>query len=249
MRPGLLVSTRRACALGTAALVAAAMACADPPTSAIVPDAQNPATPGNQVPSAIAMTYDIASATTTAADVISLPLVVRVYAGYQKPAVGITVRFAMRSGSGSVNPTEAVTDAAGEARTTLTYPYDELNVVEAIAVGSSSKTTISVGSYRNHEGSIRPKGDHFLHGTRGQPLSLPLTVRVVGRDGTTPLASRVVRFTVETGGGTVGAPTAVTNEAGEASVSWTLGPTDIVNRVLITGDRLIPLTIHAIGAR
>jgi hypothetical protein len=155
----------------------------------------------------------------------------------------------MKSGSGSVNPTEAVTDAAGEARTTLTYPYDELNVVEAIAVGSTSKTTITVGSYRNHEGSIRPKGDHFLHGTRGQPLSTPLTVRVVGRDGTTPLASRVVRFTVEMGGGTVSSPTAVTNEAGEASVSWTLGPTDMVNRVLITGDRLIPLTIHAVAAR
>jgi hypothetical protein len=176
-------------------------------------------------------------------DRISLPLTVRAFRG-QEPAAGITVHFSVRSGSGAVNPTEVVTDASGEARTTLTYPYDEQNVVQATS-GELVRAEFSVGSYRNHEGWIRPVSGYFLEGVRGQPLDAPLTVRVVARDGKTPLASRIVRFTIDMGGGSLSASTATTDAAGQASVRWTLGSSAAVNRVQVSGDRLIPFTIHA----
>ncbi|HEX6053502.1 MAG TPA: hypothetical protein VFZ21_29740 [Gemmatimonadaceae bacterium] len=242
----------------SALMVGGILACADPRTSGITaPDDTSPpgtiGTPETLTPPAsppaapaLVMAYGEPGAAATD-DRISLPIVVRAYAG-QTPTAGITVRFAMKAGSGSVSPTEVVTDANGEARTILTYPYDEQNTVEARA-GEYMYATTSVGSYRNHEGVIRPTSGYFLDGVLGQPLAEPLKVRVVGRDLKTPLAGRTVRFTIDMGGGSLSAATATTDAAGEASVTWTLGRTESINRVNVSGDRLIPFTIHAIARR
>lgn len=249
--------TRMRTIIGSA-LVLAVVACSADPAG---PDAQatvvhippatpsptgpsSPTTPSSPTVSGLAMSAGAPNAGTDD-DRIALPLTVRAFRG-QEPAAGITVRFSVRSGSGAVNPTEVVTDAAGEAQTTLTYPYDEQNVVQATS-GELVRTEFSVGSYRNHEGAIRSVSGYFLEGIRGQPLDAALTVRVVARDGKTPLASRVVQFTIDMGGGSLSASTATTDATGQASVRWTLGSSATVNRVQVSGDRLIPFTIHATG--
>ena len=59
--------------------------------------------------------------------------------------------------------------------------------------------------------------------TAGQALANPLVVRVT-RDGA-PLAGRNVTWSVTTGGGSVDPTTSSTDASGNASTTWTLGPT------------------------
>jgi len=67
-------------------------------------------------------------------------------------------------------------------------------------------------------------------GAAGRDLPEMLRVRAV-RAGGIPLALARVRFAVEAGGGVLSASSVLTNENGEAFVSWTLGPAPVRNRV------------------
>lgn len=60
-------------------------------------------------------------------------------------------------------------------------------------------------------------------GVVGQPLPEPIIVHVSDPDGNS-VSNAVVTWTVLTGGGTVSAPTSLTDANGNASVTWTLGP-------------------------
>ena len=61
-------------------------------------------------------------------------------------------------------------------------------------------------------------------GLVGQPLALPIVVHVSDQSGTS-LTNAVVEWTVLTGGGSVSAVTSRTDDNGNASVIWTMGPT------------------------
>lgn len=67
-------------------------------------------------------------------------------------------------------------------------------------------------------------------GRAGSTLAKPLTVLVRSEDGH-PVAGATVSFRVTAGGGSLDRNSAVTDEAGTASVSWTLGSPPVWNRV------------------
>ncbi|MCP6759275.1 MAG: DUF4082 domain-containing protein [Fischerella sp. CENA71] len=72
------------------------------------------------------------------------PLVVRVVNAQNNPQSGVTVNFAVTNGGGSVSPASAVTNASGEASTTLTLGSVPSGpdgvIVTATAVGIGSTT-------------------------------------------------------------------------------------------------------------
>lgn len=72
--------------------------------------------------------------------------------------------------------------------------------------------------------TLQKTGGDGQAGTAGFPLGLPLRVKVL--DGfNNPVAGLTVQWTVASGGGIIGAASSVTNASGEATVTWTLGPT------------------------
>src|SRR5207248_2286699 len=67
-----------------------------------------------------------------------LPFVVALKDGSSNPVSGVAVVFSVTSGGGSTSPVTAVTDASGQARSTLTLgPVPATNTVAAIATGYS----------------------------------------------------------------------------------------------------------------
>jgi trimeric autotransporter adhesin len=60
-------------------------------------------------------------------------------------------------------------------------------------------------------------------GVVGEPLLFPLSVRVTNRNGQ-PLSGLRVQWAVTSGGGVLSAAESTTNQSGEATVQWTLGP-------------------------
>lgn len=60
-------------------------------------------------------------------------------------------------------------------------------------------------------------------GASGEPLAVPLSVKVADRDAR-PVPNAVVSFAVTTGGGTLSAPIDSTDAQGVAAVVWTMGP-------------------------
>lgn len=80
-------------------------------------------------------------------------------------------------------------------------------------------------------------------GTTGFPLEQQLRVRVLSQDGD-PMANVMVTWTVS-GGGTLSDSSTLTNAAGEAVVSWTLGPAEGPQTVTATAPGTSPVTFTA----
>ena len=84
--------------------------------------------------------------------ILANPLVVEVKDSASSPQSGVTVNFAVTAGGGSVSPTSAVTNASGQASTTLTLGASPgatspvTNTVSATATGIGSVTFSAVAS-------------------------------------------------------------------------------------------------------
>lgn len=79
--------------------------------------------------------------------------------------------------------------------------------------------------------SIEIAGGNGQTARAGSPLPEPLTVLVRSEEGR-PVEGATVSFRVTAGGGRLDRDSAVTDEAGTASVRWTLGSPPVWNRVL-----------------
>ncbi|MEW5918266.1 MAG: Ig-like domain-containing protein [Gemmatimonadota bacterium] len=80
----------------------------------------------------------------------------------------------------------------------------------------------------------------------GSELPNQIIVRVLDTDGK-PLGDHPVGFTIAAGGGAVQPGSALTDENGEAKTKWTLGTSDVNQRLLATVQGLEPLAIAATG--
>lgn len=60
-------------------------------------------------------------------------------------------------------------------------------------------------------------------GTAGTPLGQPLQVRILDQSNNPPATARPVRWTIQSGGGSVGAPATNSDGQGATSNTWTLG--------------------------
>lgn len=86
-----------------------------------------------------------------------------------------------------------------------------------------------------------------IRATVGATVVTPLTV-IVKNKATSPIDSTVVTFAVTAGGGSVSGTSVHTDVNGQATTSWTLGPTAGVQTVTATATGLAPVTFVAVAA-
>jgi hypothetical protein len=109
------------------------------------------------------------------------------------------------------------------------------------AGGCTLNTDVSVGP----AGLIKvPEGDG-QSAAISTALPLPLSVIVVNQFGER-LNTTTVTWTIMSGGGTLSAPTTVTDETGTASVNYTTGPTAgqaLIRASVVNGSLLVTFSV------
>ena len=166
-------------------------------------------------------------------EVLANPFVIEVRDQYDKPIAGVTATFALLTGGGSLSATTATTDENGRAESTLTLgSAPGTNTVEASVEGISRTEVFSA------EANLPPPvatvlsivSGHNQNGLTGEALANPYVVEV--RDQyDAPLAGVTVTFALLTGGGSLSATTATTDENGRAESTLTLGSAPGTNTV------------------
>jgi Domain of unknown function (DUF4082)/Bacterial Ig-like domain (group 1) len=180
--------------------------------------------------------------TGTAGTSLTNPLVVQVKNSAGNPQSGVTVSFAVTGGGGSVSPASAVTNASGQASTTLTLGASSgTNTVSATAAGVGSVTFSATAS---PSGTITKVSGDNQTGAAGTPLANPLVVQVKNSAGN-PQSGVTVNFAVASGGGSVSPASAVTNASGQASTTLTLGAGSGTNTVSATATGVGSVTFSA----
>jgi hypothetical protein len=154
----------------------------------------------------------------------SLPdsLVVRVLDEAGNVVPGVAVTWSVTAGGGAASPRNSETNASGEARTVwaLGTAAGE-NTLEA-RVPNIAPAVFSTRVVAGDPASLVVVSGNHQKGVVGSALDHSLVVRVVDRHGN---AARDVgiAWSVTGGGGSVSGESTVTDAAGEAGASWTLG--------------------------
>ena len=158
------------------------------------------------------------------------------------PLAGATVTFAAAAGGGTLSTTTATTDDNGRAGTTLTLGDEPGRNTVVARVGDLKPVIFSATAQAVPTGMAKVSGDE-QEAAAGAALSEPLVV-VVRDQNNNPLAGAEVTFAVTSGGGTLSAPTATTDENGRAAGTLTLGLPGI-NTVIVSVAGLDPVTFTA----
>jgi adhesin/invasin len=162
---------------------------------------------------------------------LSDPLVVSVSDAFGNPVSGVEVTWTA-VGGGSVSAPTTATDDQGRASITRTLgPAAGAQSTTASAAGlAGSPVTFNHTATAGSASGVQPvSGD----GQRAAPratLPDPIVVGVTDADGN-PVSGAAVTWVVTAGGGSVTPTTSVTDAAGHASTSWTLGPSVDTNTV------------------
>lgn len=155
---------------------------------------------------------------------LAQPLVVNVFDDARMPLAGIPVTFTVVEGGGSLGTPTVVSDANGVASTTWTLgPTAGTNTVRASAVGTFEQLSFTADG--------EPAGPHKIvvvsgdgqSGLVNTTLASPVVAEVVDAGGA-PVSGVSVSFTAPAGAGTFAPGVVVTDGAGLASTTWTLGP-------------------------
>ena len=158
-------------------------------------------------------------------ETLMTPFVVEVHDQYDTPMESVTVTFAVSGGSGSLSSEVGITDANGQAESTLTLGNDPgTNTVTASVEGLSQMVVF------NAEASLPPpmatslkviSGDNQT-GLTSETLMTPFVVEV--RDQyDTPMEGVTVTFAVSGGGGMLSDISVDTDANGLAQSTLTLG--------------------------
>ena len=169
------------------------------------------------------------------------PVVVRVHSLRGRPIAGAPVYFATADGQGTVDPTTAITDSSGRARTTWTLGEipgpqrllartEHLDsavtiVAEADPVAANVRHTLIGDAQVATAGDSLPQlvGVRVTDSTGRALADIPVSWSAAGADSLIPLSAR-------------------TDSLGEARVRWVLGPSAGVHRarVQIGATRALP---------
>lgn len=166
-----------------------------------------------------------------------------------RPIAGVSVRFDVMAGGGSVTGDSVVTDADGVATVTEwrlgTTPGN--NQLRAQALGYPLLTSINATANPGAPSSIQiVTGGASLTAIVGQEVSPLPSVRVRDAFGN-PIPNSVVSWIVESGGGTVIGPAQTTTDGeGKATVGgWRLGTTQGANQLQARTSNGIVVTFTA----
>ena len=155
-------------------------------------------------------------------------IVVRAVDAAGRPVPGVALRFEVVSGGGTVAEATSQTNEAGEARARWTLgnlATEEQRVrvrTAASAGGPVVEGTVSATAQPGPLASLVVVAGNAQSGTAGAPLPQDLVVRALDSHGNA-IDGQAVRFTVESGSGTVASALATTGGQGLAHTRWTLG--------------------------
>lgn len=221
-------------AIGTT--LALSIGCGDGPTD-----------PSPAVPASVVAASATTLSGTAGQPVTPLPSVV-VRNQHGDPMFGVRLTFTAAAG-GTVTGATGFTDANGVATVgswTL-GPTAGKQTLTATAGSLTAVTFIATAQAGSAESLAKGAGDEQ---TGPVATALPIAPAVVVRDiMDNPVAGATVVFEIASGGGSVTAPTAVTNDLGIAAVgSWTLGTTPGLNTLAATmGELTVTFTATAVA--
>jgi adhesin/invasin len=189
--------------------------------------------------------------TATAGGNIPNPPKVRVTDANGNFVAGFAVTFAPGPNSGSVTGGSTVTDASGIATVgswKLGATAGAQTLIATAAGLNGSPLTITVTAVAPVPSVIAVAGGDNQTARPGFNVPGSPSFRVTDASGI-PVAGVTVTFVVTEGGGSVGAPTSVTNADGIVQVTWTLGPAIGPNTMQASIPGGIPAaSVHATAA-
>ncbi|MBN1540595.1 Ig-like domain-containing protein, partial [candidate division KSB1 bacterium] len=173
----------------------------------------------------------------TVGEFLADTLAVRILDDRDRPVQGHTVEFTIQAGGGKLNAEslEQVTiqtdaDGIARARWRLGTVADRINRVRAIARHEGNELE---GSPVEFSATANMAPDSVISSRTAQPLTgargavLPDSIKILVHDGLqNPRSGVQVRFTVLSGGGSIGGQSSVlriTRTDGTAAIAWTLG--------------------------
>ena len=177
----------------------------------------------------------------TAGALLPAPVAVRVVDAEQLGIPGVPVEFAVVSGGGVVNPTQALTGPDGSVlvQWQLGTSTGEQIIRARTGTDEPLDVTLTATALAPVPASAQLFGGQGQDGTTGELVLNPLVVRVLDPAGR-PVPGVPVGFVVTSGGGSVDAQEVFTGPAGTASVNWRLGVTAGSQSVLAEVDGLPP---------
>ena len=151
-------------------------------------------------------------------------LAVRLLDRQGAPVGGVSVTFAVSSGTGYVSPSEATTDENGVAwtRWSLGYTLGDQSVEARVNGVQNSPATFHATAVADKPAAVVLVDGDGQTGVAGTSLGLPLQVKVADRFGN-PVSGVTVSW--NTTAGTVSPRSATSGPDGRVSDSWTLGTT------------------------
>jgi hypothetical protein len=175
---------------------------------------------------------------------LASPVVVQIMDALGRPAVGQSVSFRVLSGGGSVSAGSAVADAEGMAQERWTLgPVAGRQQMEARASDAQTGSAVSAA----FEATAVPGAAVVIAGgTISIPLALwPRTVTFLVQDALGNGVDGVsVSVTPGPGSGSVSPPTVVTQNGGQATTNWKVGPLVGDQTLTATVAGIVSLTIH-----
>jgi len=172
------------------------------------------------------------------------PLVVQVNDAPGSPISGVTVNFAVTSGSATLGAASAVTDSNGRAQVSVTLGLTAGSGTIAAAVSGVPAAVFNFTVQPGPAASLSVVSGNNQSAMAGATLTNPLIVRVSDQYGNA-VAGASVSFAVTAGGGTVGSSPVATSANGQAQTSWTLGSTAGTNTVQASCTGALPVTFSA----
>lgn len=179
-----------------------------------------------------------------AGTLLPTPLVLRVSGTDGAPVANIPVSFNVLAGGGSVDPATAKSDANGEVKARWTLgPGSQVQTVVGSAPGVEPVTVSALGVLPS---DIAIAQGNNQTGRINTALPVQLVLRVTGTNNV-PIPGQTVALTITSGGGSLSPQSAVTNNLGEVTVRWTLGPQAGLQTATATSGMVGPVTITAVA--
>ena len=174
--------------------------------------------------------------TRTVGTVLPTAVVVEARGPDAAPLAGVPLTFAVPTG-GSANPASATTDASGRVTTTLTLGT-AVGAQTFVALSSEGPTsTVAETATADVAKAVATGSGDNQSQVIHLPLKQPLVASVVDRFGN-PVSGVTVTWST-TGTGGPSAPSSITNAAGEATVTYTVGG--------VVGTEIVSATVANIG--
>lgn len=165
---------------------------------------------------------------------VANPLVVLVTDQFGNPVPAVSVEWDAQAGS--VDPGSTTTGPDGRAETSWvlgTSTGSQTATASSSGLNGSPVTFTGTAIAGSADRLVPVSGNNQSAGP-GQELDAPVVVRLVDRQGN-GIPDRPVSWVIGAGGGSVASTTSITDERGEASARWTLGPavgTNTLNAVV-----------------